>query len=179
MISNASTIAGASGQSPCGTSGVERNGLCPSQKAVLPTGGYLTVSPRVRLVTSAIVKVIRGVDGEKVMAMVDNFLNPHHLRFAFNVALTPDHSVRDLRFWGVELAAPALVNKLTVHEAICEILGTRKFWPREELGIAWQISPPQIVRLIRGKCLNLEGGKVSRSCLESFLCIRWTGNNPI
>ncbi|HTR41507.1 MAG TPA: hypothetical protein VMH87_07815 [Pseudomonadales bacterium] len=165
-------------KSPSATTTVGRKGLCLEPKPVLPSGGYVAWPSRVRMVSVSTVRAIRGVDAERVTAMVDNALDAQHIRFAFNVALKPGRSARELRCWLIELAAPMLVAKITIEEAIAEILGARESWPREELGICWTISSQQIGRLIKGGCFNLERNRITRSSLETFLWTRWTGNNP-
>lgn len=162
----------------CATTGIGRNGLCLASKPVLPTGGYMTFSARVCLVKLSTVQAIRGVDGEKITAMVDNALDRQHIRFAFNVALKPGQGRRDLRFWLTELAGPALVAKFTIEQAIAEILGARDSLQREELGIRWTISSPEIGKLIKEGYLNLQRSRITRSSLETFLWTRWAANNP-
>lgn len=155
-----------------------RNGLSRSGTPVAPSGGYFTFSPRIKLVSLSTVRALHGVDAEKVTAMVDNFLHPQHIRFAFNVAVITGHGARELRFWVTEIAAPALVKGFTIEQAIDGILGTKKKFSRSELEIAWTIGSPQIARLIAGNSLRANGSFIDRKSLETFLWIRWTGNNP-
>ena len=147
-------------------------------KPVLPSGGFVAFSPRVRLVTLSTVRAIRGVDGEKVSTMVDNMIHPQHIKFAFNISHKTGNATRALRFWTAELSAPALVQKFSIEEAIREILGTRETFPRGELEIAWTCSVTQIGKLITAKLLTLKGALVTRASLETFLWIRWAANNP-
>lgn len=137
---------------------------------------YLTLSPRVQLVTVSTVCAVRGVQPESVFSMVDDATSSRHIRFAFNVAQGP--SIRDLRFWINELRAPALVKRLTVQDAIARILPGRPTFRRSEIEIAWQLSSNLLTDLIRSNFLKCEHGRFSRSALDGFLFARWSGNNP-
>lgn len=153
------------------------NSSLPS-KPVAPSGGYVTFAPRVKLVTLSTVRALRGEDGENVATMVDDALNAQHIRFAFNIALKPSGYARDLRFWVTELAAPDLVKKFSIEQAIGEILGTKNLFTRPELEVQWVMSTTQICRLLKAKFLELKGSYITRSSLDAFLLARWAENNP-
>ena len=123
--------------------------------------------------------MIFGADRETVTQMVDSAMHPQHIRFAFNISCNPVKGARDLRFWIVEQAAPALVKKLTIEQAIGKIVGMAESYARGEIERQWVCSAGHITGLIDGGFLSLKGRNVSRASMETFLWIRWTGNNPI
>jgi hypothetical protein len=137
---------------------------------------YLTISHRVRLVTTATVCAARGVDAEAVGMMVDDVLNERHIRFAFNVST--GRAVRELRFFIDEIKAPALTRKFTIHDVIARILGSRDVFRRGELELGWQMSSNLLSHLIRQNFLKTERGRLMRSTLQAFLFSRWSGNTP-
>ncbi|HEX3627268.1 MAG TPA: hypothetical protein VH280_17820 [Verrucomicrobiae bacterium] len=137
---------------------------------------YLRLSPRVTLVTGETVRAARGVNAEDLAAMVDDAMHPMHLRFSFNVSI--GWRVRELRYWRVELTAPAMVRNFTIQDAIARILGGARAIRRSELQISWQISSNLVTHLIRANFLKCEHGRFLRPVLEAFLLSRWTGANP-
>lgn len=178
MDSKLSTFAPAPKNVACGQAASSHKPLLRAGDRVSPSNGYVTFSPRIKLVTLSTVRAVRGTDAETAINMVDNFLHEKHIRFAFNIGLHLGGSARDFRFFATEIVAPELVKKFTIEEAIVEILGNKDRLTRTETEIAWTASATQIGRLIKAGFLELKGNYLTRASLEAFLFARWSGNNP-
>jgi hypothetical protein len=165
-ISNADALE----KSSCGTRALVPNKL---GAAIL---GYLTLSPRVRLVTLSTVCAARGVDVETAVRMVDDATHPRHIRFAFDTGI--GKARRELRIYVDEFLDPALTRQFTVQDAIARILGGRPSFRRSEIEIAWTTSASHIMRLVKVNLLKCERARILRPSLEAFLLARWSGNNP-
>jgi hypothetical protein len=149
----------------------------PPQRTV--TGGAaphrwnLPLNQRTVLVTTDVLRAVRGVDAEVIHAAVDDF----RLRWVFNIAVDPAKA-RELRFWAKEVIAPEFTRTLSFAAALQEILGeNRTRWRGAEIQQLLLISRPTIMRLHHHGDLP---GKVvrgtfwtARPAVENFLRTRW------
>jgi hypothetical protein len=145
----------------------------PATGYPVPPGLNVSFSRRTVLVTTDVLRAVRGVDAETIHAAVDDF----ELRWVFNISADPAR-VRELRFWTKEIIAPEFTRRLNLAKAINEILGEgRSRWRGVEIQHLLLVSRPTIMRLHRHGDLP---GKVvkgtfwtPRPALESFLRTRW------
>ena len=163
----------------CDTRGLGHNPLGQDEGEERKSGipAYLTLSPRIRLVTISTVRAARGVDSETVARMVDDATHPRHIRFAFNIGLKPKGS-RELRFYIDALIDPAMTRRFSIQTVIEKILGTKNLFTSPEIEIAWTCASTQISRLVKAGLLKAKGDYLTRASLETFLFARWSGNNP-
>jgi len=128
---------------------------------------------RTVLVTTDVLRAVRGVDAESIYDAVDNF----RLRWVFNISTDPA-KVRELRFWAKEAIAPEFTQRLKLAGVMTQILGPdRARWSGSEIQQLLLVSRPTVMRLHRHGVLP---GKVvrrtfwtTRQELEHFLQKRW------
>lgn len=120
------------------------------------------------------VRIVKNsLDAESIIAMVDNFTHPDHLRFVFNISPQPDPRRRELRFWATEVIAPEFTAKFSIDEAIASILGGRETFSRTDIEMQWVCHAATVKRLIDAGEIAQEGKRIPASSLKNFLKRRW------
>lgn len=134
----------------------------------------LPFSALTQLIPLETVRSMRGLSGEAIMEDVDS----GKLRFVWDVSVKGERAtVREWRFWLLELTAPTTIAELSPSAGIARILGEhRKIWRGTEIAQMLLVSRPHIHRLNR--CRELPAQKrghtlyINRPAMERFLTRR-------
>ena len=142
----------------------------PIQQRCLP----LEISARSALVTLETVRITRGCDAESVLNCVGDATHPKFLRWAFNVAVDANGTIRELRFFKDEvlgLMEPGrdLLDEKHVRPVINKILGNRQSFPRGEIEVQWTINATTISRHVKAGELTEFNKALTRASLAAFL----------
>jgi hypothetical protein len=129
------------------------------------------VSPRVRLLTLATVRALRGCVTEKIKGEVD--AGAYLWVFDFSLVYeAPDSRSHALRFWVADVAEENGVKDMALDDVVDQILPpTRAAFTSEDLCLRFSVNRVTLFRL--RKRLGCGCGSVKRETLAGFLKARW------
>lgn len=137
--------------------------MTATQQRPLP----LAVPHSTPLVTLDTVRAVRQVDADTIFADVDE----GRLRWVWDVSANRGAgSVRELRFWTLEVNLPESVRRVTLDQVIALILGDRTQWRGPEIAQLLIVSRPTVHRLQDELKAEVVAGtlKCDRAALVNF-----------